>query len=211
MKIRLNGVELSKEATGDLLVGQVLAEVQQEIHLGGKILLAASIDGTPVENGFRRKRQLATPVTRVATLDLMVQESSAVTEQILKDSLQIQQQVATELPDLATSFRIGDECNANQRLADTLDRVMLSLKGAALAMQKGKERSTYYASFNQAGTALMPVLDRVLAAQTAGDYTALADELEYRLPSALRNCQDCMAQMVANPVNCGAERTHEAN
>jgi len=210
MKIRINGLELAKEATGEMPVGQVLSELQQEIHLGGKVLLAASIDGTPIDNGFRRKRQLATPVTRIETLDVIVQESCAVTEQILNDSLLVQKQVAAELPGLATTFRMGDECQANQLLADVLDRVTLSLKGAALAIQKRPRQDGQFARMNQAGAALMPVLDRVLAAQTAGDYTALADELEYRLPAALRNCTECMIQ-AAGQVNTAAERTHEAN
>ena len=64
MKIYLNGLELGREATGEMEVGQVLSEVQSEIHNGGKVMLAASIDGVPVESGFRRRRQLATPVTR---------------------------------------------------------------------------------------------------------------------------------------------------
>ncbi len=194
MKIFMNGLELGREATGEMEVGQVLSEIQSEIHAGGKVLLGASIDGVAIESGFRRRRQLATPVTRVAKLELLIQDPEVVSEQILKDSLQIYRQIQQEAPVLATRFRMGDEFTANQQLADVLDRLTLSLKGSSMALKQRPLNSNLQGRLNQAGGELMPVLDRVLAAQTSGDYTALADQLEYKLPTALKNCYDCMLQ-----------------
>lgn len=199
MKIYMNGLELSKEATGEMEVGQVLSELQSEIHTGGKVLLGASIDGVAIESGFRRRRQLATSVTRINKLELMIQDPEAVSEQILKDSLQIYRQLQQEVPVLATRFRMGDEFTANQQLADVLDRLTLSLKGSSIALKQRPLSSDLHGRLNQAGGELMPVLDRVLAAQTAGDYTALADQLEYKLPTALKNCYDCMLQANESP------------
>lgn len=192
MKVFINGLELSREASGEMEVGHVLSEVESEIHAGGKVLLGASIDGVPIEHGFRRRRQLATSVTRVQKLDLMIQNPDAVAEQILKDSLSVYRQIRQEAPSLATRFRIGDEFAANQQLADVLDRLTLSLKGSALALKSQPNSSGLQSRLNQAGSTLMPVLDRVLAAQTAGDYVALADQLEYQLPNALNKCYEFM-------------------
>lgn len=188
MKIFLNGHELEKQAEGTLEVGQVLNEVQTEIHRGGKVLLSAAMDGVPIEQGFRRRRQLATPVTRVARLDLMIQEPQVVSQQILNDSLQMFRQVQQEVAPLATSFRIGDEAQANQSLAEIIERLTLSLKGASLVLQRSQTTANAFAQLNQAGQQLMPVVDRILSAQAAGDYTALADELEYEMPQVLREC-----------------------
>lgn len=194
MKILMNGLELSRQAEGNMEVGQVLSEVQNEIHAGGKVLLDASIDGVLIENGFRRRRQLATPVTRIKKLELTIQDKDIVSEQILKDSLQVYQQIQQEVPVLATRFRLGDEYAANQQLADMLEKLTLSLKGSALVLKKRTESNGFQMRLNQAGNSLAPVLDRVLAAQTSGDYTTLADQLEYRLPAALNECYNCMAE-----------------
>lgn len=198
MKIYINGLELQKVASGDLEVGQVLNEVQSEIHAGGKVLIGACIDGVPVDNGFRRKRQLSTPVTRIEKLELMIQNPDALSDQMLKDSLQIYRQLQQEVTVIATHFRMGDEYIANQQLADALDRLTLSLKGSSMALRQRPQTTGLQGRFNRAGGELMPVLDRVLAAQSAGDYTALADQLEYSLPTALRNCYDCMLQATEN-------------
>ncbi len=199
MKILMNGMELSREAQGNMEVGQVLSEVQSEIHQGGKVLIGAAMDGVPIEHGFRRKRQLATPVTRVSKLELTIQNPEVIAEQILKDSLQMYRQIEQEVPSLATRFRIGDEFEANQQLADVLERLTLSLKGTSLALNSKSTADGLYARLNQAGGELLPVLDRVLAAQTSGDYTALADQLEHKLPKALKQCYECMTETAENP------------
>lgn len=196
MKIYLNGLELGREAGGDMEVGQVLSEVQSEIHNGGKVMLGAAMDGVPIETGFRRRRQLATPVTRVQKLELTIQDPAVVSEQILKDSIQMYRQVQHDVPDVAARYRFGDEFAANQQLADILDRLTLSLKGTSLALKSKQINGGLQARLNEAGGALVPVLDKVLAAQTSGDYTALADQLEYKLPQALKQCYDCMVQAV---------------
>jgi hypothetical protein len=88
-------------------VGQVLSEVQTEIHTGGKVLLGAAMDGVPIETGFRRKRQLATPVTRVKKLELTIQDPDAVSEQILKDSIQLYRQIQHDVPKIAAQIPRG--------------------------------------------------------------------------------------------------------
>ncbi len=188
MKIYLNGHALAREADGPMEVGQVLSELQAEIREGGKVMLNAAIDNVPIEYGFRRRRQLATPVNKVERLDLVIQEREAVAEQILNDSLQVLCDVQKEVGPLSTSFRMGDEYDSNQTLADVLERLKLSLNGAALVLQRSGTDPAVFSQLNETGHRLMPVVDRILAAQAAGNYVALADELEYEMPAVLREC-----------------------
>lgn len=188
MKIFLNGHELAKQAEGPLDVGQVLDELQMEVHRGGKVVIGAAMDGVLIEHGFRRRRQLATPVTRVNRLDMTILEPEVVSQQILHDALEMFRQVQKEVAPLAASFRIGNETSANQNLADIVEKLTLSLKGASLVLQRGQSIANAYGQLDLAGRQLMPVVDRILAAQASGDYTALADELEYEFPQVLREC-----------------------
>lgn len=194
MKIYINGLELEKQATGEMEVGQVLSEIQSEIHADRKVLLQASMDGVPIEHSFRRRRQLSTPVTRVEKLELIVQNPDDVASQMLKDSVLIYQQLLQEVPMIATRFRMGDEYNANQQLAEAVDKLTLSLRGSSLALGKRAETDGLHGRFNTAGSELMPVIDKVLAAQASGDYTSLADQLEYRLPVALEKCFNVLVE-----------------
>ncbi|MCB9358047.1 MAG: hypothetical protein H6506_04355 [Calditrichaeota bacterium] len=186
MKVYLNGLALEREAEGSAEVGQVLNELQTEIREGGKVLLTAAIDGVQIENGFRRRRQLATPVSNIERLDLTIQNSEVVAEQILQDSLQVLQQVQQEAAPLATGFRIGNEYDSNQRLADMMERLKLALQGASLVLSRSNTSANSFAQLNQAGHRLMPVVDRILTAQASGNYVAIADELEYEMPQVLR-------------------------
>lgn len=188
MKIFLNGLELSKEAEGAVEVGQVLSELQSELHNGGKVLLAAMADGVLIEQGYRRKRQLAMPVNRVTRLDLTIQNAEVVAQQIMKDSLQVLRQIQQETASLATSFRIGDEYNANQRLAEFVEQLKLALQGVSVALQRGRTADSFYAPLHEAVRGLLPAIDRILKAQASGDYVSLADTLEYDLPQHLREC-----------------------
>jgi hypothetical protein len=61
---------------------------------------------------------------------------------------------------------VGDEFSANQQLAEVFDRLTLSLKGTSLALKSKPINGGLQARLNDAGGALVPVLDKVLAAQT---------------------------------------------
>jgi hypothetical protein len=184
MKIALNGLPLPRQATGTITVGEVLSELQEDIRAGGKVVTHIRVDSRPLATGWQRRKQLATPVTEVECLDLTVQEPLQLKRHTLEDAAGLVNRMVQQISPLGKKFRIGDEVTANNDLASFLEDMKLVLAGLDYTTRgSGTSRRTPPVRGRVMDTAnrLLPTLDRIYKAQAAGDYIAIADEIEYDL------------------------------
>jgi hypothetical protein len=184
VKIALNGLELSRQAEGETTVGDVLTELHEEIRVGGKIVTQVSVDGQLLGSGWQRRKLLTRPVNEVARLDLNIEEPLRLKQQTLDDAAGLVGRMVSQIPPLGKKFRVGDEVTANNDLASFLEDMKLVLAGLDYTTRaSGAARRTPPVRSRVMDTAnrLLPTLDRIYKAQAAGDYIAIADEIEYDL------------------------------
>jgi len=182
MKIMLNDLELPRQAEGVQTVGQVLAELREEIRRNEKVITRVALDGQVLPDGQTRPRELMLPVDRVKVLSLVVEEPAALRQRTVRDAVELTQRLVRQSKSLGRKFRLGDEVTANQELAAFVEDLKLVLAGL-----DHSTRSTLPAATNpetrarliEAANRLLPSLDRLYRAQAAGDCIAIADELEY--------------------------------
>jgi hypothetical protein len=184
MKISLNGLELSRQAEGNLAVGQVLSEVQQEVRTTGRVVTHIVMDGVTLPEGWQRRQRLSRPVSSVNHLELTVEEPAQLRQQTLVYASQLIGQLVRQTKPLGTKFRVGDEVTANNELASFLDDLKLVLAGLDHSTRDFTDLASAVPVRNRvvaSANLLLPSLDRLYKAQAGGDYIAVADELEYDL------------------------------
>ncbi len=197
MKILLNGFELPKSAEGEQTVGEVLTELKQEIHRSGKVVTQVRMDNRPVPIGWQARQRMATPVRMISQLDLMIQDPDHLRKSTLSDVQDLISRMLTELAPLARKFRLGDEVAANNELAACLENLKLMLNGLELCARSGTAPTHLLTrqNLNRAAERMIPVLDRIYKAQSIADYIAVADELQYELPTHLSDWSDLITKM----------------
>lgn len=198
MRIYLNDSALEREACGSLTVGQVIQDLQREVTSGGKVVTNIRIDGKPLENGFRRRRQFERAVDATSRLDVAIANPQSVVELMLNDVMQVCSTLPEQCESLALQFRLGEEARANNGLAEMLDKLSLLTKSASVFERWVLSNAT--TQLSQSVADLAPVIDTILKAQTNGDYVALADALEYELKRSVRVCIDAMNPLKAAQV-----------
>jgi hypothetical protein len=184
MKISLNGLELSRQAEGDMTVGQVLSEIQDEIRAAGRVVTGIAVDGLTLPEGWQRRQRLAMTVANAEVLQLTIEEPAELRRQTLVYASQLIGQLVQRTKPLGTKFRVGDEVTANNELASFLDDLKLVLAGLDHSTRDFKDHASATTIRNrvvQSANQLLPSLDRLYKAQAGGDYIAVADELEYDL------------------------------
>ena len=197
MRIMLNGVELSRQAEGNLTVGNVLGEVQAEITKGGKIATSVSLDGKPLPTGWRRRERLTSPVSSVNVMEFTVDEPSRLKQQMISDAESLLSTMEKNTATLARSFRIGDEVVANNELAQFLDelKLVVSSMDHASRTNQADSKNPERGEILEAANSLVPTLDRIYKAQAAGDYISIADEIEYELPEHIAKCMKILNEL----------------
>ncbi|MBI5058346.1 hypothetical protein HZB60_01035 [candidate division KSB1 bacterium] len=200
MKITLNGFLLNRVADGDTTVGQVLAELKDEIRSAGKVVSGVALDGHPLPDGWQRRQRLSRSVQSCQQLDLLITEPAALRQQTIDHTVQMIGHMRTQTKPIARKFRIGDEFTANNELATFLDDLKLVMAGLDHVTRATKEASTgaARAALNTAVGELLPTLDRIYKAQAAGDYVTIADEFEYELPSFMAGWDRILEAMAAD-------------
>jgi len=196
MKISLNGLDLTRTAEGDRTVEQVLSELREEIRRSGKVITQVALDGRPLLNGWQRRQRLASPVSLVQRLDLTVEEPQRLRDQTLQDAAALMERLHRQAKPLGRKFRVGDEVAANNELASFLEDLKLIMSGLDLSTRSIVDRSPTSARqrlMDSAGQ-LLPTLDRIYRAQARGDYTAIADEVEYDLRDQMAGWKDVVAE-----------------
>jgi len=201
MKISLNGLDLPRTAEGDQTVEQVLAELREEIRRSGKVVTQVALDGRPLVNGWQRRQRLASPVSLAERLDLTVEEPQRLRDQTLQDAAALMDRLLRQAKPLGRKFRVGDEVAANNELASFLEDLKLIMSGLDLSTRSSVDRSPTSARqrlMDSAGR-LLPTLDRIYRAQARGDYTAIADEVEYDLRDQMAGWKDVVAEARRSP------------
>jgi hypothetical protein len=201
MKISLNGLDLSRTAEGDQTVEQVLAELREEIRRSGKVVTQVALDDRPLVNGWQRRQRLASPVSLAERLDLTVEEPQRLRDQTLQDAAALMERLLRQAKPLGRKFRVGDEVAANNELASFLEDLKLIMSGLDLSTRSSVDRSPTSARrrlMDSAGR-LLPTLDRIYRAQARGDYTAIADEVEYDLRDQMAGWKDVVAEARRSP------------
>jgi hypothetical protein len=196
MKISLNGLDLTPTAEGEQTVEQVLSELREEIRQSGKVITQVALDGRPLVNGWQRRQRLASPVSLVQRLDLTVEEPQRLRDQTLQDAAALMERLHRQTKPLGRKFRVGDEVAANNELAAFLEDLKLVMSGLDLSTRSIVDRSPTSARqrlMDSAGQ-LLPTLDRIYRAQARGDYTAIADEVEYDLRDQMTGWKDVVAE-----------------
>jgi hypothetical protein len=197
MKISLNGFELQRTAEGNLTVGQVLGEVQNEVSRGGKIATMIRLDGKPLPTGWRRRERLTSPVSSVGVMELTVDDPARLKMQMVLDAESLLESMNTKAAGLARKFRIGDEVVANNDLAQFLDELKLvfsTLDHISRANKSASDSRLARSNVMSAANNFVPALDRIYKAQASGDYVSIADEIEYELPNHLAKCMNLLEQ-----------------
>ena len=190
MKISLNDHELSRSAGGDLTIGQVLDELKEEIRQGGKIVTQVLIDGRELPMNWQRNRLLASKVKDAQRMDLLIEDAARLKRQTVQDAGQLVRKLVQQSKPLGRKFRIGDEVTANNDLASYLEDLKWILAGLDHTTRNGNAghpRSAARDRVIENVNRLLPTLDRIYKAQAAGDYIAIADEIEYDLFDQLSN------------------------
>jgi hypothetical protein len=196
MKIFLNGLELSRAAEGEQTVEQVLSELREEIRQSGKVITQVALDGRLLANGWQRKQRLASPVSLVQRLDLTVDEPQRLRDQTLQDAAVLVDRLLQQTKPLGRKFRVGDEVAANNELASFLEDLKLVLSGLDLSTRPTAEgpASSARRCLMETAEHLLPTLDRIYRAQARGDYTAIADEVEYDLRDQISGWKNMVAE-----------------
>ncbi len=188
MKILLNGLDLARQAEGEQAVGDVLAELQDEVRAQGHVVTQVLLDGQPLSAGWQRRQQLSSPVRAVTRLELTIEDPLALKHRTLTDAANLTRQLVDRAKPLSRSFRIGDDVKANNDLASFLEDLKLVLAGldhtTRDACQDGAALPVRQRIIDSASR-LLPTLDRLYKAQAGGDYVAVADEIEYDLRDQL--------------------------
>jgi hypothetical protein len=195
MKISLNGLDLTRTAEGEQTVEQVLSELRAEIRQSGKVITQVALDGRPLVNGWQRKQRLASPVSLTQRLDLTVEEPQRLRDQTLQDTAALMERLLGQAKPLGRKFRVGDEVAANNELAAFLEDLKLVMSGLDLSTRSipRSPTSARQRLMDSAGR-LLPTLDRIYRAQARGDYTAIADEVEYDLRDQMAGWKDVVAE-----------------
>jgi hypothetical protein len=168
-----------------MTVETVLSELQSEIHRGSKVVTGVRIDGRVLLSGWQRRQQLNVPVSSVNHLELRVDEPKNATANMLADAENLLNNLIVGAEELARKFRIGDEVIANNELAEYFENLKLVASALDMASRQIAENPAGKSLRPQAEAAansLLPLLDRIYKAQAAGDYIAIADEIEYEFP-----------------------------
>lgn len=196
MKISLNGFELARTAEGDQMVEQVLSELREEIRRSGKVITQVALDGRPLVNGWQRRQRLATPVSLAERLDLTVEEPERLRDRTLQDAAALMDRLLMQAKPLGRKFRVGDEVTANNELAAFLEDLKLIMSGLDLSTRTlgGRSATSARQRLMDSAGQLLPTLDRIYRAQARGDYTAIADEVEYDLPDQVAGWKDVVAE-----------------
>ena len=199
MKITLNGFLLNRVADGDMTVGQVLAELKEEIRTAGKVVTGVALDGQPLPDGWQRRQRLSASVENCRQLDLLITEPATLRKQTLDHTVLMIDEMRNQTRPIARKFRVGDEYTANNELAAFLDNLKLVVTGLDHVTRELSDTSgaNARAALNTAVGDIMPALDRIYKAQAAGDYIAIADEFEYELPTQMAEWDRLLATVNA--------------
>ncbi|MBU0509631.1 hypothetical protein KKH27_12460 [bacterium] len=184
MKITLNGLDLARHAEGDRTVGDVLAELVEEIRRGGKVVTQVMIDGRVLTSDWQRGRLLASSVGNVQRLDLQIDDPAHLRQQTIQDAGRLVEKLVNQCKPLGRKFRIGDEVTANNDLADYLEDLKWVVAGLDYSTRGGGNANALSSArtrLMESANRLLQTLDRIYKAQAAGDYIAIADEIEYDL------------------------------
>jgi hypothetical protein len=200
MKISLNGFELARVAEGDMTVEQVLSELREEIRRTGKVITQVALDGRPLLNGWQRRQRLATPVSLAERLDLTLEEPDRLRRQTLHDVAALTERLLQQTQPLGRKFRVGDEVAANNELASFFEDLKLVMSGLDLSTRPfgGQTATSVRQRLMDSAGQLLPTLDRIYRAQARGDYTAIADEVEYDLHDQMAGWKDMLADACRN-------------
>jgi hypothetical protein len=197
MRITLNGMELARRADGEQSVGEVLDELRLEINRGGKVVTQVRLDGRPIPAGWQRRQQLNAHVSSHQSLDLTLEDGITIKQRTLSDATELVVKLVKEAKPLGRKFRIGDEVTANNDLAAFLDDLKLIIEGLDHTTRTPKgspENPPVRRRVMESANRLLPTLDRIYKAQAAGDYIAIADELEYDLLDQMTDWTDLLAE-----------------
>jgi len=190
MKISLNDHELERSAEGELTIGQVLDELKEEIRRGGKVVTQVVIDGRELPMNWQRNRLLASKVKDANRMNLLIEDAARLKRQTVQDAGQLVQKLVRQSKPLGKKFRIGDEVTANNDLASYLEDLKWILAGLDHTTRNGNGNHSSSPARDgviEKVNRLLPTLDRIYKAQAAGDYIAIADEIEYDLYDELNS------------------------
>ncbi|MDD5088425.1 MAG: hypothetical protein PHI18_06480 [bacterium] len=197
MKILLNGLELARQAEGERTVGDVLAEVSEDVRRGGKVVTRIAVAGRAISEG-RRDRVLAARVDDVPSLELAIDDPEHLRRRTIQDAGELIEKLVGQCKPLSRKFRIGDEVAANLELADYLEDlkwVVAGLDYSTRGHQSQGGPASARGRLMDSARQLVPTLDRIYQAQAAGDCIAIADEIEYELLELLAGWSPLVGQV----------------
>lgn len=198
MKILLNGLELARQAEGERTVGEVLAEVAEEVKQGGKVVTKVAVNGRVLSEDRLRHRLLSARVDDVPSLELSIDDPLHLRQQTAQDAGELIEKLVGQSKPLSRKFRIGDEVAANLELADYLEDLKWIVAGLDYSTREERAHegeSPVRRRLMDTANQLLPTLDRIYKAQAAGDCIAIADEIEYELIELLAGWSPLLGQV----------------
>jgi len=198
MKILLNGLELARQAEGERTVGEVLAEVAEEVKQGGKVVTRVAVNGRILTEDRLRHRLLSARVNDIPSLELTIDDPLHLRQQTIQDAGELIGKLVGQCKPLSRKFRLGDEVAANLELADYLENLKWIVAGLDYSTRAEREREgelPVRQRLMDSANQLLPTLDRIYKAQAAGDCIAIADEIEYELLELLAGWSPLLGQV----------------
>jgi hypothetical protein len=131
---------------------------------------------------------LARSAAQFDRLDLTIEAPGPLKQRTLADAALLVEQLTQRCKPLSKKFRLGDEVVANTELAAYLDDLKLIVSGLDHSTRPARGTASpipVRSRMMTAANTLIPSLDRIYKAQAAGDYIAIADEIEYELSGQL--------------------------
>jgi hypothetical protein len=184
MRLRIDGSDVSFDPSGGSTFGAVLAEAGRKVASQGRVVSRIVADGREISTRFERE-MADRPVGEVATVEVTTSTPRALFREALDGAIGLSLAIRRDAETILSSLRAGDLPAAGPRYAACVESLgtFFQLAGAVfnaigtgvfpLAVPSGSPGELPTPPLATAG-----ILQRLLEAQKAGDWNAVADILE---------------------------------
>jgi hypothetical protein len=184
MRLRIDGCDVSPDLTAGATFGAVLAEAGRKVVSQGRVVSRIVADGREISTRFERE-MADRPVGEVGTVDVTTTTPDALFREALDGAVALSLTIRRDVEATLSSLRAGDLAAAGPRYAACIESLgtFFELAGAIFnAIGTG----VFPFAARSGGTGELPtpplatagILQRLLRAQKAGDWNAVADILE---------------------------------
>ena len=184
MRLRIDGCDVSLDPSGGSTFGAVLAEAGRKVASQGRVVSRIVADGREISTRFERE-MADRPVGEVDTVDVTTTTPDALFREAIDGAIGLSIAIRRDAETILLSLRAGDFAAAGPRYAACIESLgtFFQLAGAVFnAIGTGvfplAVRSGSAGELPTPPRATAGILQRLLQAQKASDWDAVADILE---------------------------------